>query len=738
MEQLKGSLENVIFHNEKNGYTVADFDVDGEMVTVVGAMESPRIGEYLSMTGYFREHPVYGGQFQMETYAIDLPSTEDGMIRYLGSGILPGVGEKTAREIVQTFGSRTLDVLDNHPEELLQVHGIGKKTLERILEEYQEQREVRDVLIRLQEYGISSAYAMKLYAVYKADTVSVLLDDPYRIVRDVRGIGFKIADQIAFQMGVDAENPKRIMAGIVHSLRECYARGNTYMTEEELIRTSQQILAVAPDEIENQLGELALAGQVYIDEVDGQPAYYPMGLYEAEDNTALAMVRLIGSAVTLPQIDLDGRIVEYEKTMSIHLDDCQVEAIKTAISHGVAIITGGPGTGKTTIINGVLTILKAMNLKVLLAAPTGRAAKRITETTGEAATTIHRLLEYDYTEDDDFPSFNRDESNPLEADAVIIDEASMIDIVLMDSLLAALAPGTRLILVGDADQLPSVGPGNVLGDLIESGIVTVVRLNKIYRQSEKSMISVNARDINEGLIPAIDNHSDFVFIRKSEQKAVLDTILELMDWRLRDNMGIDVLKEVQVISPIKKGQVGVIALNQEIQAILNPPAEGKNERVSGNTVFREGDKVMQIRNNYQLHWEEADTLEEGEGVYNGDIGLITRIDSSAKTMTIRFTDDKVAVYDFDQLDELTHAFAMTVHKSQGSEFPVVIMPMTGGPPMFLNRKLLYTAVTRAKKMLILVGGYPYFARMVHSNETTRRRTALVPRIRMYQDMVGQK
>ncbi len=734
MDSIKGSLESVVFHNDKNGYTVADFDVNGEMITVVGTMDTPRIGEYMTMTGFWKEHPIYGDQFQMENFTLDLPTSEEGLIRYLSSGLLPGVGEKTARDIVAHFGDQTLDVLDHSPERLTEIRGIGKKTLSRIIEEYQEQREIRDVLIKLQDYGISSTNAMKLYGVYKADTVAVLLDDPYRMIKDVRGIGFKIADQIACQLGIEAQNPKRIRAGIIHSLRECYAQGNTYMSEEELIQTSVKILGVNPDDIAPELGELTLSGGVHVDEIDGIKAYYPMGLYEAEDNTALSMARLVRGAFENDSLDIKQAIEEYEKTVGIRLDAVQFQAIETATQEGTAIITGGPGTGKTTIINGILTILKQMNLKVSLAAPTGRAAKRMTETTGEQATTIHRLLEYDYSGDDDFPCFKRDEDNPLETDAIILDEASMIDIVLMNSLLTAITPGTRLILVGDADQLPSVGPGNVLEDLIDSGIVSVVRLEQIYRQSEKSMISVNAHDINEGNIPAIDNHSDFVFIRKTEQTAILKTVLDLMGWRLRENMGFDVLRDVQVISPIKKGTVGVIALNKALQEILNPPAEDKNERTVGLTVFREGDKVMQIRNNYQMHWEDARGPETGEGVYNGDIGMIETIDSRAKQMKVHFTDDKMALYDFDQLDELTHAFAMTVHKSQGSEFPVVIMTLVGGSPLFLNRKLLYTAVTRAKKMLVLVGSYPNFARMIHAGTANNRRTALVERIKMYSEM----
>lgn len=734
METLKGTVDHIIFHNDKNGYTVADFDVDGQLVTVVGNFEELKEGEFLKLTGFWKEHQSYGEQFQIESYALDLPTSEEGIIRYLSSGLLPGIGEKTAIEIVNHFGSDTLDILDNHPDRLSEVHGIGKKTLDKIKEVYSEQKEIRDVMIQIQEYGISSTYAMKLYKTYQSDTVRVLLDNPYQIIKDVRGIGFKIADQIAAQLGFESQNPKRILSGISFCLQDCYSRGNTYMTEKDLIEYSANILGVSREDIEFQLQELALRGDVRLEFIDDEPAYYPSALFEAEDNAALSMVRLAGAVFEMQEVDIPAMIAAYEEDMSIRLDNRQAEAIEAAIENGIAIITGGPGTGKTTIINGIVYIFKRLGMKTVLAAPTGRAAKRITETTGEPAKTIHRLLEYDYSGDDDFPSFNRDEENPLEVDAIILDEASMIDIVLLNSLLEAIKPGTRLILVGDADQLPSVGPGNVLQDLIESNVVKVVRLDRIYRQSEESMISINAHAINEGMMPEINNQSDFMFIRTMDPDKVLDTILDLVAWRIPEKKGFDAMKDVQVISPIKKGKLGVISLNKELQEVLNPAADYKKEKTFGTVVFREGDKVMQIKNNYKLKWEDIHGFETGEGVYNGDIGNIIRIDEYNKTFEILLTDDKKVVYEFEQLDELTHAYAMTVHKSQGSEFPVVIMPMVGGPPMFLNRKLLYTAVTRAKKMLMLIGPQNYFYRMVKSGDTNERRTALKQRIKMYGEL----
>ena len=734
METLRGTAVHIIFHNERNGYTVADFDIEGQLVTAVGFFDELQEGEYLKLTGFWKEHQSYGEQFQVESYAMDLPTSEEGIIRYLSSGLLPGIGEKTAIEIVNHFGASALDVLDHDPDRLGEVKGIGKKTVEKIKEVYTEQKEIREVMIKIQEYGISSAYAMKLYKTYQSKTVQVLLDNPYQIIQDVRGIGFKIADQIAGQLGFDPENPKRILAGITFCLQQCYSRGNTYMREQELIQSASELLGVPEEAVGFQLQELTLTGEIKLEWIEDEPAYYPIALFEAEDNAALSMVRLAAAAFEVRTADIPAMLKDYEQEMCISLDERQAQAITTAIENGIVIITGGPGTGKTTIINGIVKLFKQMGMTTVLAAPTGRAAKRITETTGEPAQTIHRLLEYDYSGDDDFPSFSRNEENPLEADAIIVDESSMIDIVLLNSLLEAIRPGTRLILVGDADQLPSVGPGNVLQDLIESDVVKVVRLDRIYRQSEKSMISVNAHAINEGLMPEIDNQSDFMFIRKMDPDVVLETILDLAAWRIPEKKGFDAMKDIQVISPVKKGKLGVIALNKALQEVLNPPERYKNEKVSGTVVFREGDKVMQIKNNYKLVWEDLRGVESGEGVYNGDIGTIIRIDHEEKTLDVRFMDDKQVVYEFDQLDELTHAFAMTVHKSQGSEFPVVIMPMVGGPPMFLNRKLLYTAVTRAKKMLMLIGPQNYFYRMVKSGAVNDRRTALKQRIKMYSEL----
>jgi len=731
MESIKGTVEHIVFRNTSNGYTVAHFDIDGDLVTVVGNFDELNHGEYLKLNGYWTEHKNYGDQFCMETYAMEIPTSTEGITRYLSSGILPGIGEKTAKAIVARFGEETLDILDNHPERLSEIKGVGKKTLAAIKEVYHEQREVRQIMIQIQDYGISANWAMKLYKTYKFDTISVLLNNPYQMIEDIRGIGFKIADQIANHLGFEANSPGRILAGINYSLGECYNRGNTFMTEEELITISSKILGVEQDEINAQLGELVLMGQIIQEEVANQRVYYPRNLYEAEDNTALSMARISQMTYKIANVNIDEKIKDYERDMVITLDNKQREAIAAAMENGVIIITGGPGTGKTTIINGIVRIFKDLGLKTVLAAPTGRAAKRITETTGNEAKTIHRLLEYEYSQDDDFPSFSRDETNQLDVDAIIVDESSMIDILLMDSLLMAVQPGTRLILVGDADQLPSVGPGNVLKDIIESGAIKVLSLERIYRQSEESMISVNAYEINHGQMPDINNESDFLFLNKNDGDKLLRDILELVTNRLPTAKGFDSIHDIQVISPMKNGKVGVINLNREIQAVLNPPREDRAQREFGMVIYRVGDKVMQIKNNYRIKWEDTLTMEQGEGIYNGDIGILESISSRDKSFVILFNDGKQVTYDFDQMDEITHAYAMTVHKSQGSEFPVVVMPIVGGPPLFLNRKLLYTAVTRAKKLLILIGNQYVFRQMIKSAEFQNRQTALCDRIINY-------
>lgn len=731
MIKISGVAEQIIFHNESNGYAVVDFDIDGEMETVVGCFDRLQEGDYLEMDVESIEHPIYGTQYKMLNYRFALPTTQEGLVRYLGSGLLPGIGEKTAQEIVKTFGDNTLQIFDEQPEALLQVRGIGKKTHEKMMAAYVEHKSVREMLIQLQEYGISTTNALKIHNVYKDRTVSILLEDPYQIVQTVRGIGFRTADQIASQLGIDKENPQRLYAGIAFVLSMCYTKGNTYMQESKLIENAATILEVPQEDIALQIQELVLTGEIIMDTVQDVKVYYPTELYVAEESVAVNLIRLMKSPIEDRFMDLDQSIRQYATLNDITLDETQREAIQEAVANSILVITGGPGTGKTTIIKGIVRLFEEMSFKIALAAPTGRAAKRMSETTERDAKTIHRLLDYHYS-DDRIPYFQRDEDSPLDYDVIILDEVSMIDIQLMNGFLKALRQGTRLIMVGDSDQLPSVGPGNVLQDIIHSGVVKVIRLERIYRQSEKSMIAINAHDINEGIVPKIDNESDFVLIKRHEQDAALQDILSLVKWRLPNRFGYDPMEQIQIISPFKKGKLGVVALNKALQEVLNPPTADKKQKNFGEMIFREGDKVMQIRNNYQLKW--VDAFEEGEGVYNGDIGEILNIDEAEKQIEILFTDDKRALYEFDQLDELTHAYAMTIHKSQGSEFPVVIMPLLSGSTDFLDRKLLYTAVTRAKKLLILIGQPNNFGRMVHATQAIQRHTNLSERMMKYHQL----
>ena len=738
MEELKGSLEHVVFHNDKNGYTVADFDIEGQLITVVGNIEEPREGEYLKLRGMWTEHPVFGEQFKINEYSIDTPTSEEGVIRYFSSGLLPGVGEKTARAIVEHFGTGAIDILDHTPQRLTEVAGIGRKTVEKIIESYSVQRDVREVVLALQEYGISTAYAMKLYRVYGANTVKVLFANPYQIIKDVPGIGFKIADHIASQLGITEENPKRIAAGIMQSLRECYASGNTYMDKKELVQTSARVLGLNTWDdltlklVEDQVEEMTLTGDLKLDLVDSTEAYYPMMLFEAEDTLALDFARMAKWNYESSDVDWNALVEEYAQEVGIVLDPSQKDALMTALDSGVTIITGGPGTGKTTIVSGLINIFMGQGMSVVLSAPTGRAAKRMAEATGEEAKTLHRLLEYEPSGNDGPLRFARDEDNPLTEDVVIVDEASMVDTLLMSSLTRALSPGTRLILVGDVDQLPSVGPGQVLTDLIESKVVPVVRLTAIHRQAKGSAIALAAQSINAGNLPDVSNDgtSDLTYLSCQSTNIALNAILKLV---LRgEKQGI--LSIPQIITPMKKGPLGTIALNAALQKVLNPADEGKNERALGNIIFREGDKVMQIKNDYKLEWQDLKTHEYGEGVFNGDIGIITRINTSSNTLTVRMDDDKVVEYPFDGLNALTHAYAMTIHKSQGSEFAYVILPLIGGPPSFLTRKLLYTAITRAKKKLFLIGPWHNLVRMVQSDNDARRRTGLKARILTYTEL----
>lgn len=726
MEKIVGYVDRIIFYNESNHYTVMDMECSKNLITVVGNFPSLKKGEYLSIEGQWTEHSSFGTQFKANSFEITSPSTTQGLERYLSSGIINGIGEKKAKMLIDHFGDQVVDVIRYNPSRLTEIQGIGEKTAHIISESFNENREVMESIVYLNKFGISSTYAMKIYKAYKEKTISIIQENPYRVILDVPGMGFKSADSVAMSVGIERDSPFRIMAGIKHAVQTCYREGHMFLSEKKLIESAAQLLMVELEVVEYHLQELILQGDIKLQVIEEERVYYSMPLFKAEENVANTIVGLSSFAYEKERIDIDNIICKFQEENSIELDPIQIEAIKAAVQNGVIIITGGPGTGKTTIINCILDIFRRLNYKVALAAPTGRAAKRMSESTGDTASTIHRLLEYGFSMGEGNQSFEKNEENPLEYDVLIIDEASMIDIVLMNSLLKAVSLGTRIVFVGDINQLPSVGPGNVLKDLIDSNLLEVVRLNKIFRQAGESMIVVNAHRINNGELPILnEKDKDFFFIDSFTGDRIKKKIIELCTQRLNQ---YNFMEDIQIITPVKKGPAGVYELNSALQNSVNPPTPEKNEKSIGSNVFREGDKIMQIKNNYQKEWDSLEGGEKGKGIFNGDIGLIERINLEGKKLIAIFDYDKRVVYDFEELDEIMHSYAITVHKSQGSEFPVVIMPIFRGPNILLNRNLFYTAVTRAKDMVILVGHKQYLQAMIQNSSSIKRNTGLRQRI----------
>jgi exodeoxyribonuclease V alpha subunit len=616
---------------------------------------------------------------------------------------------------------------------LTEVEGIGEKKARRIAEAFEEQRGLREVMVFLQTYGISTAFAIKIYKRYREETIKLIKQNPYRLVEDIEGIGFKRADRIAMAMGMETNSPSRVYAGTKYVLTELAGAGHVFVPKEALVSRAAGLLEVEPRQVEDAISSLAIAGQLKIEDSPDGPVVYYMPYYYAETSVAAKLVQLALMEYDTFDLDMERELEAFEKKYRIVLDNVQKEAVIQSMRNGIVVITGGPGTGKTTTIKAIIGIFEEKGLKVALAAPTGRAAKRMAQACGREASTIHRLLEFSYQEEEHVSAFGRDEDNPLDCEVLIIDEVSMVDILLMHHLLKAVRPGTRLVMVGDVDQLPSVGAGNVLRDIITSGVVRVVRLKTIFRQQGESSIVVNAHRINEGLYPVTNaRDGDFFFIEKKDMQQALDTIIDLCKSRLPKYDGYNPMTDIQVLSPMRKGPVGVDNLNLRLRESLNPAARGKGEKKSGNYVFRVGDKVMQIRNNYSMKWEASlpgGGTEEGEGVFNGDLGIIESLDEEEGQLVVVFDDDKRVTYRFNQLDELEPAYAVTVHKSQGSEFPVVVMPVFWGPPMLVTRNLLYTALTRAKKLAVLVGREEHLRRMVDNNRISRRYSALDRRMR---------
>ncbi|MCM1244727.1 MAG: ATP-dependent RecD-like DNA helicase [Roseburia sp.] len=746
MEERNGYVEHIIYRNVENGYTVFEFaceDEDGEMLeTCVGTFPFINEGEYMVLYGNMVKHPTYHEQFKVEKSESRDPDDVVSMQRYLASGAIKGIGGGLAKRITDLFGDRSFEIIEKEPERLSEVKGISEKKAMDIAAQFEEKREMRSALLFLQQYGISNQLAVKIYKTYREDMYGIVKNNPYKLAEDIRGVGFRIADGIAMRTGLDMDSDYRIRAGILYVLGLGTGSGHVYMPEELLYRNCVEFLGVSVARLMNMVDEMEIDKSVIR---DGEKVYLPT-LYYNEMNCA-RMLLDIGNVNASYDESLDRVISELQKESEIELDDRQVQAVRESMNHGLLVITGGPGTGKTTTINMIIRLLESEGQTILLAAPTGRAAKRMTETTGRETQTIHRMLQYNgagmeekeraFSADSDGQGvFERNEWNPLEADVVIIDEMSMVDIYLFTSLLKAISVGTRLILVGDVNQLPSVGPGNVLKDIIRSGCCSVVRLERIFRQAAESDIVVNAHKINKGEAIKMDNQSrDFFCLEKEDSHSVLEVML----WLVRDKMPKYTQCtpfDVQVLTPMKKGELGVVRCNQILQKYLNPQEEGKAQMEVHGTVFREGDKVMQIKNNYQMPWRvegfHGVVIEEGTGVFNGDCGIIRQIDLMDKEMVVAFDEEKLVTYSFGDMDELELAYAITIHKSQGSEYPAVVLPILSGPRVLMNRNLLYTAVTRGKKCVTIVGSKRAVSDMIVNQSEQKRYSTLEIRLKELQ------
>ena len=736
-EEKTGILSERIFYNKDNFFCISVFETENEQFYAVGYLPYAEKGRRYTLRGDWKTHPKYGEQFAFTSYEEKEPETEAGLIAFLSSGMLRGIGPVTARAIVKTFGPKTMEVLNLQPERLTEVPGIGEVKAAAIIEGYQARREMADTVLELQEFDISSATAMKLYQVYGSEAADKVRENPYQLIEDVFGIGFQKADRIARSMGIGSGDPHRIRSGILYNLGLEANSGNTFAFRKPFCEQTAVMLDVSLQEVEEVLYTAVIEGDLYADVMDGAELLYLDRFYRAEQRVAGKMLQLAHAELSHLTGDLEGMIRRMETDRDIRLSQKQKQAILTSLQNGVCVITGGPGTGKTTIIDAIMYILTSNGIRTALAAPTGRAAKRMSQTTGYEASTIHRLLEYFYSENDDNMRFGRTEENPLEYECIVIDEMSMVDILLMEGLVNAVRPGTRLILVGDADQLPPVGAGNVLRDILRSDTIHSIRLTEIFRQARESLIVVNAHLINRGEYPSYnEKDKDFFFIERNRETEILETIKDLCTRRLPSYyQDCDVLSDIQVLTPMRKGLLGSIHLNRELQAILNPPSADRNEKNLGERIFRQGDKVMQNKNDYRISWRSIRDLSEGEGIFNGDIGIVQTVDSEQGRLGVLFDEERLVQYDFSQLDELESAFAMTVHKSQGSEFPVVILPMTRFPPMLATRNLLYTAVTRARRGVILVGLRDVCSAMVDNDTIAERQSGLAQRLRKLWDLM---
>ena len=729
-ETINGYVDHIIYRNADNGYTVLVMICDEEEVTCVGTFLDIAEGENIEAHGNYNDHPTYGRQFAVKSFEEKAPKDEMAIERYLGSGAIKGVGIALAARIVRRFKSDTFRIIEEEPERLAEVKGISERKAMEIADQVNAKRDLRQAMIFLQQYGISTTLAVKIYNTYGQEIYGILKENPYRMADDVDGVGFRTADEIASRVGIRTDSDFRIRSGIQYALLQASNEGDTYLPMPELTQRASNLLQIEPEYIEKHYMNLAMDRKIIMRQAGNTTQIYASSFFYMEANTA-TMLKQLNANFNVPDIEIEERLRQIEKQTKMDLDEHQVEAVKEAVRNGLLVITGGPGTGKTTTINTIIRYFELEGMDIFLAAPTGRAAKRMSETTGFEARTIHRMLELNGGMEGN-AGFEKNEQNPLETDVIIIDEMSMVDISLMYALLKAIAAGTRLILVGDVNQLPSVGPGSVLKDIIDSNEFHTVKLTKIFRQASTSDIIVNAHKINRGEPVSLDNKSmDFFFLKRYEADKIINVTLQLIKQKLPKFVGASEY-DIQVLTPMRKGLLGVERLNGILQMYLNPADKRKREKEHGDTIFREGDKVMQTKNNYQLEWEIRSKyglcIDKGTGIFNGDMGIIEEINDFAETMTVSFDEGRMVEYPYKLLDELELAYAVTIHKSQGSEYPAVVIPLLSGPRMLMNRNLLYTAVTRAKKCVTIVGNDITFNQMIENNSQLKRYSGLRDRL----------
>lgn len=736
MDSIKGYVEHIVFRNDENGYTVLNLKNEEGEVTCVGSFHFIEEGELLSLTGEYTTHRLYGVQFKVESSEVCEPEDLVSIEKYLGSGAIKGIGAALAGKIVQKFREDTFRIIEEEPERLAEIKGISERKAREISAQVEEKRDMRQAMIYLQKYGISTTLAAKIYQHYGQNVYRVIEENPYQLADHVSGVGFKIADEIASKVGIHADSDYRIRSGIFYTLLQSVNEGHVYLKQEPLLRRTSELLGVEIQNIEKYLMDLAIEKKIVLKKEDGDMRVYSSHYYYMEMNVA-KMLHDLSVEYRAEGEGIEHQLLTIEKESELFLDERQRTAVFEAVRHGFMVLTGGPGTGKTTTINAMIRFFESDGMDILLAAPTGRAAKRMTEATGYEAQTIHRLLEVNGNpEDDTVNGFQRNEENPLEADVIIIDEVSMVDLPLMSALLKAVLPGTRLVLVGDCNQLPSVGPGSVLRDIINSKSFPVVMLSKIFRQAEESDIVVNAHKINRGEEVMLDNKSkDFFFLKRQDVNVIISVLITLIKNKLPKYVGATSY-DIQVLTPMRKGLLGVERLNSILQEYLNPPEQGKTEKEFGDHLFREGDKAMQIKNNYQLEWEITTkygmSIDKGMGIFNGDMGIIKEINTYEETIIVEYDEQRKVKYPYALSDELELAYAITIHKSQGSEYPAVVIPLLQGPRQLYHRNLLYTAVTRARRCVTLVGSDQVFQDMIRNTNEHRRNTSLAKRIQELQ------